>query len=163
MKTLTRSCALFAAFTLSLAACDKNEAPAKSGAGDSTTSASSAASSTPAPASSGTPKVYDQTATSIDAKVGDKFIVTLPGSTSTPFEWKLDQPGDAVVVTMTDKGNAETPPPGCQGCTGYKGTFNFTFSANASGNTKLHFVYARVAPPGSAPTKDATIDVHVTK
>jgi predicted secreted protein len=160
MKTLT----LVLALSLSLVACDKNEAPAKSGATDSTTTASSGdPASSATPASSGAPKVYDQSTTSIDAKVGDKFTVALPGSTSTPFEWKLDQPGDTVVITMTDKGNSETPPPGCQNCTGYKGTFNFNFTANAAGTTKLHFVYARVAPPGSAPTKDATITVNVTK
>lgn len=121
--------------------------------------------STPPSASSAAPhgRVFDEATSSIAVKVGERFTVALPGSTSRPFEWKLGPAPDAAVVVIAEQGYAETPPPGCDGCGGYSGAFTFSFTATRAGTTQLRFVYARVAPPGAPPTKELTIAVRVSK
>jgi predicted secreted protein len=109
----------------------------------------------------GSPRVYDPSSSSIEAKVGETFTIALPGSTSTPFEWRLDSVGESAVVRLTGEATTESPPSGCAGCTGYRGAFTFTFTASAAGTTKVRFAYASVAPPGSAPSKVVTFEVHV--
>jgi len=108
------------------------------------------------------PKVFPQTAKSIDVKVGETFNVVLPGNVTTPFEWRYDDNPNPS-VSMSGHNYTDAPPANCQGCDGYKGTFNFTFAAKTEGTTKLHFSYARATPPGSPMEKEFAVDVHVTK
>ncbi len=126
---------------------------------------------TPTPISSaGAPasgaKIYPQTTKAISARVGETFNVVLPGNVTTPFEWRFDESPDKNVVAMTAHNYTDAPPANCQGCDGYKGTFNFTFTAKADGAAKLHFSYARATPGpngSAAPAeKEMTVDVHVT-
>ncbi len=118
-----------------------------------------AISSAGAPASGA--KVYPQATKAIDARVGETFNVVLPGNVTTPFEWRFDE-SDKNVVAMTAHNYTDAPPANCAGCDGYKGTFNFTFTAKADGAAKLHFSYARAMPAGSPAEKEMTVEVHVT-
>jgi len=129
---------------------------------DSATAATTV-SAPPAPTPRSPVKVYGSETTSIAAKPGERFVVALPGSTAIPYEWKLEGAPDVGILALTEEGNTESPPTGCDGCGGYAGAFTFTFDVKGAGTARLHFVYRRVAPPGSAKTKDVTIEVHVAK
>ncbi len=118
------------------------------------------------PAVSSTPsapqaRVYDEATTAITAKVGERFTVALGGSTARPFEWRLASTPDAAVLVLVDRGYAETPAPGCEGCGGGDGAFTFTFEASGRGATSVRFVYGHVAPDDSKAAKDVTIAVRV--
>jgi predicted secreted protein len=154
---LVVACSACNATTPEPAKSEANVAPASSGATPLTSS------SAPSAAAAGAPRIYPQTTTTIDARAGDKFTVALPGNVSTPYEWRFDESPDKAVVSMKDKAYVDAPPANCQGCDGYKGTYTFTFTANAAGNAKLHFSYASVVPPGSPAEKQVSIDVRVTK
>jgi len=141
------------------------DAPRDSSAGqgpatDRPAAATPASSTAPATA---TPqgRVYDETTTSITAKVGERFTVALSGSTSRPFEWKLGSPPAAGVLALVEHGYAEKAPVGCQGCGGGEGAFTFAFEASGKGGATVRIVYARVAPADSPPTKEITIQVRV--
>ena len=146
--------------SLALAACgaDPKDSP-KTEANVAPPGSAAAISSAGAPASGA--KVYPQTTKGIDARVGERFNVVLPGNVTTPFEWRFDEGADKNVVTLAEHSYTDAPPASCAGCDGYKGTFNFTFTAKAPGAAKLHFSYARATPPGAAAEKEYTVDVHV--
>jgi predicted secreted protein len=112
-------------------------------------------------ASAGSPRVFDQTTTSISAAPGEQVVVVLPGNASTPYAWKAAPPPDAAVVTVSDPKYTDAPPPGCAGCVGYKGTYAFTLTAKAAGKTKATFAYGSIVQKSAPPDKTVAIDVTV--
>ena len=120
----------------------------------------------PAPSASSAPvsgdKVYDQTTTSIDARVGDHFSVVVPGNATTSYTWRVDPKPDASVLTVADPKYTPAPPPGCNGqCVGYGGTYAFAATANAAGTAKLHLVKVHIGRTPGAPVQEVTIAVTV--
>ena len=152
--------AFIVVITTLLVACQRSQdEPVRTTTQGTATAATSA--SGQAPARQRPIKVYGSETTSITANPGERFVVALPGGTAVPYEWKLDGVPDVGILAMAEQGNTEAPPPGCAGCGGHGGAFTFTFDPKAAGTARLHFVYVRVAPPGSAPTRDVTIEVRV--
>jgi hypothetical protein len=127
-------------------------------AASATTTAAPAAST----ASASGDRVYDQTSTAIDAKVGDHFSVVVPGNATSSYTWKADPKIDATVLAVADPKYTPQPPPGCNGqCLGYGGTYSFPVTASAAGSTKLHLVKVHVGRSPGTPVQEVSITVTV--
>lgn len=115
-----------------------------------------------APAPAGEPRVYARSTKSIEARLGDRFFVALPGNVTTGFQWRQQPPADAAVLTSSAPTYEATPPAGCAACVGYGGTFLFPFAAAGAGTTKVHFAYVQVGRDPPPPAEELTIEVKVS-
>jgi predicted secreted protein len=106
--------------------------------------------------------VYDQTTTTVDAKVGDHFSVVVPGNATSSYTWRAASDVDATVLAVGAPEYTPQPPPGCDGrCVGYGGTYRFPVMAKAAGSAKLHLVKVHVGRVPGAPVQEVSMTVTV--
>jgi predicted secreted protein len=114
----------------------------------------------PDPAPAGDPRIYDDKVTSIEAGPNGSFTIALPANVSTPLEWKLEPEPNPAILALSGRKYTDSPPAGCQACTGYPGTDAFTFVAKGPGEAVLHFVY-RELRKDAPPAREITVQVRV--
>lgn len=105
-------------------------------------------------------RVYDETVQLVDVAMNGRFTIALPANVTTPLEWKLEPDPDPALLGLAERKYTDTPPPGCQGCTGYPGTDAFTFVAKGPGEAALHFAYREIRK-GAPPAKEITVRVRI--
>ena len=115
-------------------------------------------------------QIYDiskeDNGSTINIKKGDRINMSLIGSPSTGYSWRvvdldtdvLEQDGEMVVKnSIPDEAVGDST----RTVVGGPGTFNFSFVANNSGDTVLHFVYHRHWEEGIEPEDTFYLNVKV--
>jgi predicted secreted protein len=87
---------------------------------------------------------------------GERFTIALDANRSTGFQWELERPPDAAVVTLVDSTYEQTTPD-----VGAAGKEIWTFDAVAPGWAKIELVYRRPWEE-MAPSRIAVYSVEVT-
>ncbi len=92
---------------------------------------------------------------SIDVAVGEEFMVALPATPSTGYEWTAAGNPDVTFVSTRQVAGGSQP--------GAEGTQEMTFTGRQAGESKLVFTYARSTEKANPPAKIARLPLTVTK
>jgi predicted secreted protein len=96
--------------------------------------------------------------TTITLKVGERYILTLPGRGATGYLWEHDLVENVVTVTRATGTESQTPP-----LPGQSYNEAFTIEAHAPGQVTIHFVQRRPWEPDKPPTREFNVKVEVSK
>ncbi len=92
---------------------------------------------------------------SIEVAVGEEFLVALPATPSTGYEWTAAGNPDVTFVSTRQVAGGSQP--------GAEGTQEMTFTGRQAGESKLVFTYARLTEKANPPAKIARLPLTVTK
>jgi predicted secreted protein len=92
---------------------------------------------------------------SIDVAVGEEFLVALPATPSTGYEWTAAGDPDVTFVSTRQVAGGSQP--------GAEGTQEMTFTGRQAGESHLVFTYARSFEKTEPPAKTAKLPLTVTK
>jgi len=116
-------------------------------------SSGSASGSDSASTASGTAKVYTEDDTDITVLLEHEFVVELPATPSTGYEWTA-APNPALQQETTEQIRGGSQP-------GAEGAQRITFRSQEVGTTTLELDYARSFEPDQPPAKTQTFQVTV--
>lgn len=107
------------------------------------------------PATPPTPKEYTSSAQTIEAKVGEKFMITLESNPTTGYQWEssFDQ-GFIKLVKSEYKADAKT-----QGLVGAGGKEQFVFQGLKAGDTQIKMAYKRAWEQQAGKTDTFTVRI----
>ena len=100
------------------------------------------------------PRVYHQ-GDSIDVAVGEEFVVALPATPSTGYQWTAAGNPDVTFVSTHQVAGGTQP--------GAQGTQELTFTGRQAGESQLVFTYARSFEKTEPPAKTVKLALTVTK
>ena len=103
---------------------------------------------------SATPTVYHE-GDDITAAVDEEFVVALPATPSTGYEWTAAGNPDVTFVSTTQIQGGDQP--------GAPGTQQLTLRGRQAGESTLTFTYARSFEKTDPPAKTAEFPLRVTK
>ena len=103
---------------------------------------------------SATPAVYHE-GDDITVAVDEEFVVALPATPSTGYEWTAAGNADVTFVSTTQIQGGDQP--------GASGTQRLTFHGHQTGSSTLTFTYARSFEKTEPPAKTADFPLTVTK
>ncbi len=106
-------------------------------------------------------RVFDDSARTIEAKVGERFTINLPANITTPYKWVVASP--ETVVALAERHYDDTQNSKCDGCAGRSGTDRLTFEAKQDGTATLVLRYAPLRSKTEPPARELSIQVTVSK
>lgn len=106
------------------------------------------------------PATYTQTDTTIQAQVGETFVIQLASNPSTGYQWKMTPGGDPGVNLESSKFVQDTQTgTGTEPMVGVGGVENWTLSAVSAGTGTL--VFDNIPPGKTTPAETVTFNVTV--
>ncbi len=93
-----------------------------------------------APPTAAKAKVYDKDDTTIFAKAGEEFTITLDENRTTGYQWSYAVSDEKIVSISKDDYVTDEANKNVEGAGGQR---VLTFKANATGNTTINMVYER--------------------
>jgi len=107
---------------------------------------------------SSAPATYTQADTTIQAQVGETFVIQLASNPTTGYQWKMTPGGDPGVNLESSKYVQDTQT-GTATAVGVGGVENWTFSAVSAGTGTL--VFDSIPPGKTTPAETVTFNVTV--
>lgn len=104
-------------------------------------------------------KTFKITDTSIEAKVGDQFIIELESNATTGFQWGISGSLNPTVVTKVR--SIYVPGPNAKKMVGAGGVERWTFKAVGKGTGKIAMIYSQPFDKTAKPAKTVTFNVNV--
>jgi inhibitor of cysteine peptidase len=108
------------------------------------------------------PKNYSESdsGTTIEAKAGQQFTISLKGNATTGFTWQMAKGTNSAVVTkVKDVYTAENS----GGMSGVGGTHVWTFKAIKAGTTKIKLLYQRTWEKSTPPANTLEYTIKVSE
>ncbi len=106
-------------------------------------------------------RIYDEQVSQIEAHVGERFEIALPGNVTTPFRWALDAASLSGLAKLNAQSYTDSPPPECPRCVGYPGTAHFEIEATQAGEANVHLAYRRLGQASGEGKREIAIKLIV--